>query len=181
MYAPKVSPRRDSNPQPPDPKSDDLSIDLRGLHAQLSLASVPHRLHLHRTISPLSPCTTSPQQQLRRRKINTCNQATKRRWRSRVSIPVPPACEAGALPFELHPPLSMIYTPNSNKYKTHRYSSLLQGVRFCCATSHFTTHEPPYLLLRSTCCMKATSRLLVPRIVRLACDLETDELPWPSG
>ena len=24
-------------------------------------------------------------------------------WRSRVSIPVPPACEAGALPFELHP------------------------------------------------------------------------------
>ena len=27
----KVSPRRDSNPQPPDPKSDDLSIDLRGL------------------------------------------------------------------------------------------------------------------------------------------------------
>ena len=24
-------------------------------------------------------------------------------WRSRVSIPVPPACKAGALPFELHP------------------------------------------------------------------------------
>jgi hypothetical protein len=27
----------------------------------------------------------------------------KRIWRSRVSIPVPPACKAGALPFELHP------------------------------------------------------------------------------
>ena len=26
-------------------------------------------------------------------------------WRSRVSIPVPPACKAGALPFELHPQL----------------------------------------------------------------------------
>ena len=115
------------------------------------------------------------------REESIIGQVEKRRWRSRVSIPVPPACEAGALPFELHPPLSMIYTPNSNKYKTHRYSSLLQGVRFCCATSHFTTHEPPYLLLRSTCFMKATSRLLVPRIVRLACDLETDELPWPSG
>jgi hypothetical protein len=28
---------------------------------------------------------------------------TTKRWRSRVSIPVPPACEAGALPCELHP------------------------------------------------------------------------------
>jgi hypothetical protein len=28
---------------------------------------------------------------------------TKKVWRSRVSIPVPPACKAGALPFELHP------------------------------------------------------------------------------
>ena len=27
----------------------------------------------------------------------------KKVWRSRVSIPVPPACKAGALPFELHP------------------------------------------------------------------------------
>ena len=27
----------------------------------------------------------------------------KKLWRSRVSIPVPPACKAGALPFELHP------------------------------------------------------------------------------
>ena len=28
---------------------------------------------------------------------------TKMRWRRRVSIPLPPACEAGALPSELHP------------------------------------------------------------------------------
>ena len=27
---------------------------------------------------------------------------TKKKWKSRVSILVPPACEAGALPFELH-------------------------------------------------------------------------------
>ena len=34
---------------------------------------------------------------------NEQTHGTKKVWRSRVSIPVPPACKAGALPFELHP------------------------------------------------------------------------------
>ena len=34
--------------------------------------------------------------------------ASQKIWRSRVSIPVPPACKAGALPFELHPHVSVI-------------------------------------------------------------------------
>ena len=41
----------------------------------------------------------------------------KKVWRSRVSIPVPPACKAGALPFELHPRQSSV--------------SLVQRYRFC--------------------------------------------------
>jgi hypothetical protein len=32
----------------------------------------------------------------------------KKTWRCRVSNPVPPACKAGALPFELHPHLIIV-------------------------------------------------------------------------
>ena len=39
----------------------------------------------------------------------------KKVWRSRVSIPVPPACKAGALPFELHPRRSAL--PLAQRYR----------------------------------------------------------------
>jgi hypothetical protein len=38
----------------------------------------------------------------------------KKWWRSRVSIPVPPACKAGALPLELHPQLVLHVWTQSN-------------------------------------------------------------------
>ena len=34
---------------------------------------------------------------------NTFSLKRKKKWRTWVSIPVPPACKAGALPFELIP------------------------------------------------------------------------------
>jgi hypothetical protein len=46
-------------------------------------------------------------------------QTAKRRWRSRVSIPVPPACEAGALPFELHPPFVTLQCSRTTQNHLH--------------------------------------------------------------
>ena len=45
---------------------------------------------------------------------------TKKVWRSRVSIPVPPACKAGALPFELHPQRSAETEGTTSKVLSYR-------------------------------------------------------------
>ena len=42
---------------------------------------------------------------------NNNNNSEKKKWKIRVLIPVPPACKAGALPFELIPQtLNMMYS-----------------------------------------------------------------------
>ncbi len=46
-------------------------------------------------------------------------------WRRRVSIPVPLACKASALPFELHPRVKqMILASSFNESSLYSYSSL---------------------------------------------------------
>ena len=48
---------------------------------------------------------------------------TKNIWRSRVSIPVPPACKAGALPFELHPRIYLHNGPQKKRLCANRESN----------------------------------------------------------
>ena len=47
--------------------------------------------------------------------------ARKKKWRSRVSIPVPHACKACALPFELHPQLHWVRKPRAFETKQKSY------------------------------------------------------------
>ena len=43
------------------------------------------------------------------KKKNRSKKKNLKKWRSRVSIPVPSACKADALPFELHPHITNLF------------------------------------------------------------------------
>jgi hypothetical protein len=55
------------------------------------------------TTTHVSMILRESQQLIYRARPKQQTKARQKMWRSRVSIPVPPACKAGALPFELHP------------------------------------------------------------------------------
>jgi hypothetical protein len=73
-------------------------------------------------------------------------------WRSRVSIPVPPACKAGALPFELHPHLLSKFSCTTSREEdevrqyvlVYDFKSLTDSVEFSILSRNLICNASEY-------------------------------------
>ena len=89
---------RESNSRPPAPEAGIIPLDqspsIRRKKGRAGVEPATYRAATDCSTTELTPHHCYTLRETSKKKIV---------WRSRVSIPVHPACKAGALPFELHP------------------------------------------------------------------------------